>query len=105
MVAYLGRLKDEASEERRLYRERRATRACPICGTADPGNSFCPDCYQGMKAARELATKRGICSNCFTNQVAQARGRFRGTVTQCLECRDAQAIKNAEADLRKTMGI
>jgi len=59
MLDFLRRLSDPASEERRLYRERRVAGACPLCGCADPGNAFCADCYSAMQTARADARARG----------------------------------------------
>lgn len=106
LMDFLRRLHDPKSEERLLYRERKAAGACRLCGCVDPGNAFCADCYSALKEAREDAKAQGICSTCFSAPIAPSTSRrYRGPLTQCAACREAEAIRHTERKLRRSMGI
>jgi hypothetical protein len=98
MIEFLKRLKDPSSEERQLYRQRKAAGACPLCGRADPGNTYCPDCYEGQKAVVTEARKNGTCVNCFILPVAPPKKRRLGAnpVSWCLPCRQELAARLAQ---------
>lgn len=106
LLAFLKRLHDPESEERRLYRERKAAKLCPFCGTVDPPNTYCDDCWRLSKVVRQQAIDEGVCTSCYSHPIAPAASRrFRGKVTQCYACRDALAARKLDAKLRSTFDI
>ncbi|KKL19461.1 hypothetical protein LCGC14_2465230 [marine sediment metagenome] len=106
LLPFLRRLHDLDSEERQLYRDRKAKRACPLCGNPKPEAPFCAPCYAALKKAKREATQEGVCSTCFTHPIAPAASpRYRGPLTQCKECREAEAARQAERTLRRQLDL
>lgn len=103
MMTFLGDLYLPTSDARKVYRANKAAGGCPVCGTKEKSTTYCSPCYALIKEAQEMATQAGVCRYCFAAKVAPAKGRYRGKVTQCLDCREAAAQRKMNAQLSKVI--